>query len=450
MGMKRTAWLTRKVLVRGIAALATGGAAIALVYGIATGSFKAGFGADETITKSEKRDKQGNITETTTTTTAQDAKTLWDWLSLLGVPFSLAILGYVLQQLQQTRAEQQAKVEKEIADQRAKVEKEIADQQAKAEKEIASQRTKTEKEIAESNQGEEALQNYLDRLSDLLIDKNVIAIAVKLQHLQKDFKDFICNQQNSVLRLPIELQETIRKEVELVNAAKDVIQARTLSILRRLGQDGERKGDVIQFLIEAEVISKLNLNFSGADLSGVKLSGADLNRANLSSANLSRANLSRANLSRANLSSANLSDADLSGANLSDADLSSANLSRANLSSANLSDADLRGANLSDANLFNANFSDADFVGADLRKANLHSADLVGAELRYTKLLNACFFNADLSGADLSDAENWTEQQFAAAQLCNTILPQGCNLNPNRDCAALGISLDPSATDSPK
>ncbi|MBM0743889.1 hypothetical protein JOY44_20070 [Phormidium sp. CLA17] len=148
-------------MVGGIAALAIGGAAIALVYGVQSGNVKAGIGADETITKSEKRDKQGNITETTTTTTFQDAKTLWDWLSLLGVPFSLAILGYVLQQLQQARAEQQAKAEKEIANQRVKV----------------------EKEIAESNQREEALQNYLDRLSELLIDKNVIAVAPKLQHL---------------------------------------------------------------------------------------------------------------------------------------------------------------------------------------------------------------------------------------------------------------------------
>ena len=369
-------WLTKKVLVRGIAALATGGAAIALVYGIATGSFKAGFGADETITKSEKKDKQGNITETTTTTTAQDAKTLWDWLSLLGVPFSLAILGYVLQQLQQTRAEQQAKVEKEIADQRAKV----------------------EKEIAESHQREEALQNYLDRLSELLIEKNLIATAVKLQaDTENEAKDNL-------------LQQTTLEEKELLNAAIDVIRARTLSILRTFRQDGERKGDVIRFLIEAEVISKLKLN--------------------LSSANLSSANLSGADLSGANLSSANLSDADLRGADLRKTDL--------------------KYANLSDANLFNANFSDADFVGADLRKANLYSADLVGADLRYTKLLSTCFFNADLSGADLSDAEKWTEQQFATAKLCKTKLPEGCELNPDRGCEALGISLDPPATELPK
>ena len=390
MGMKKTAWLTRKVLVRGIAALATGGAAIALVYGVQSGNVKDGFGADKTITKSEKRDKQGTVVETTTATTFQDAKTLWDLLSLAGVPLSLAILGYVLQLLQQTRAEQQAKAEKEIADQRAKAEKKIVDQQEKAEKEIASQRTKTEKEIAESNQGEEALQNYLDRLSDLLIDKNVIAIAVKLQHLQKDFKDFICDQQNSIRHLPIELQEITRKDVELVNAAKDIIRARTLSILRRLGQDGERKGDIIRFLIEAEVISKLKLNLSSANLSSVRLSSA---------------NLRNADLFPANLSSARLICADLSHADLTYVILSGANLYRADLSHTNLSNADLSGTNLS---------------------------------------------NTNLSYATLNGAKNWNETNLPLAKLCKTKLPEGCDLNPNRDCEALGISLDPPETNSPE
>ena len=377
MGMKKTAWLTRKVLVRGIAALATGGAAIALVYGVQSGTVKAGFGADETVTKSEKRDNQGNITETTTTKTFQDAKTLWDWLSLLGVPFSLAILGYVLQQFQQARAEQQAKAEKELADQRVKI----------------------EKEIAESHQREEALQNYLDRLSELLIDKNLIAIATKLQ----DIQDRTDGPQDLIRAAQVvfaEFQTATPEEVELVNAAKDVIQARTLSILRRLGQDGERKGDVIQFLLEAEVIRKLKL----------VLSRADLSRARLSSVNISNVNLNRANLSGAYLSGANISGTNLSGTKLIDAEIIAANLSGANLSGADLSHAKLH--------------------GAYLEKANLNSANL--------------------SFANLSFAKKWTEAQLAEAQLCRTMLPEGCNLNPNRDCEALGISLDLPAIDSPK
>jgi Uma2 family endonuclease len=45
--------------------------------------------------------------------------------------------------------------------------------------------------------------------------------------------------------------------------------------LRRLAGDGNRKGSVIQFLIEAEAISKLKLDLSSTDLSDAKFHRAD-------------------------------------------------------------------------------------------------------------------------------------------------------------------------------
>ncbi|MBM0743890.1 pentapeptide repeat-containing protein [Phormidium sp. CLA17] len=233
-------------------------------------------------------------------------------------------------------------------------------------------------------------------------------------------QDFIDDQQDLVDKSN-KLQDVAIENVELINAAKDVIRARTLSILRRLGQDGYRKGDVIRFLIEAEVISKLKLNLSDADLGN-----ADLRNIHLKDTNLSGADFSKAKLV----------GADLSGANLSRAYLYCVLLSKANLSGANLSGANLSGANLSGANLSGATLNDANLSGANLSGANLSGANL--------------------SGANLSGAINWfwTEKQFVAqfvaAKLCKTTLPKGCDLNSNRDCKALGISLDPPATDSPE
>jgi uncharacterized protein YjbI with pentapeptide repeats len=351
--MKQPAWRSRKVFIKGIAVLVGSGAAIALVYGVQTGNIKAGFGPDETITKSEKRNKQGDIIETTSTIALQNAKTLWDWLGLLGVPFSLAVLGYVLQQLQQTRIDEQVKVEKEIA---------------------------------ESNQREEALQNYLDRLSELLIDKNMLATADRVQErMNQGFLPI--KSHGMIIQKPIESHEATGQEIELINASKDVIRARTLSILRRLGQDGARKGDVLQFLIEAEVINKLKLNLSGANLSGMSLRDTKLR-------------------------SVYLKEADLSCTNLYYVDFRYANLSSANLSSANLSPVDFSNVDLSNADLRNTNFTE-------------------GVRL----------FSANLSNADLRDAQGWTIEQLSTAKLCQTKLPKGCNLDPNRDCEALGISL---------
>jgi hypothetical protein len=123
--------------------------------------------------------------------------------------------------------------------------------------------------IASDNRQETALQTYLDNMTELLLDKK--------------------------------LRES---EVDEVRA---VARARTLTVLRRL--DGERKGALIRFLYEADLIDKDKtvIDLGNADLSGANLSGATLIGANLRGANLRGANLSWAILIEANLLYANLS-----------------------------------------------------------------------------------------------------------------------------------------------
>ncbi|WP_414548849.1 pentapeptide repeat-containing protein [Anabaena sp. CCY 0017] len=211
----------------------------------------------------------------------QSAKTLWDWLSLGGViaiPFALLYF----ERAEQRRSEKQAD---------------------------------TEKKIANGNLCEQALEAYIDRMSELLIDKNLKVLIDK------------------------KLKET-DPEYPLLDAALDIGRARTLSVLRRLDQDGERKGSVVKFLIDAELIN--NLDLSSADLSSANLKDANLSSANLKDANFSSADLSFTNLSSANLKDANFSSADLRGADLNSADLRSADLRSANLRGADLNSADLR------------------------------------------------------------------------------------------------------------
>jgi uncharacterized protein YjbI with pentapeptide repeats len=279
----------------------------------------------ETVVK----DAQGNTTKTVETTKIDDGKTLWDWLSLLGVPVSLAVLGYVLQQLQQKRAEVLAKEQRQIAADETK---------------------------------EEVLQVYFDRLSGLLIDKNLLAIAAKGQYASD-------------------------QEQQLLDSSKDVVRARTLSILRRFGNDPERKTSVTRFLIEADFISKLKLNLNGADLSGVKILGATLSKANLRGSNLS-------------------------GADLTHVELTNAQLNGAKLSSATLNEAILDNVNL---------------ISADLRDAELNGASLNGAKLNNAKLNNAKLFDTDLRGA-----VGLTVAQLQSAKLCHTQLPK--NITQDPDC----------------
>jgi uncharacterized protein YjbI with pentapeptide repeats len=346
-----------------------------------------GFGADVEETRIQEVQPNGTVTKTTIAKKLQSSKTLWDWLSLLGVPLSLAALGFWLQQLQQKQASEEAK--------------------------------------------EEILQAYFDRISMLLIDKNLIAIAVKV---------YASEPQEEATGSSSSLINVTEEEKELVNASVDVIRARTSSMLRRLGKDRERKGDVIRFLAETEIVSKLKLDLRAVQLGGVNLSGAilsnailshaDLEGAILSHADLSHADLRDANLSKANITKADISNANLSNANLSYADLSKADLSNANLSYADLSKADIIKADLSNTNLFKANLSYANLTHANLWHANLNNANLTHANLS-----GAYLTGADLSGADLKDAD-----LRDAAYNDRTKLPDG--IDPKaRGMVKIGLDL---------
>lgn len=329
-----------------------------------------GKGESTSISIVLKQDAEGRPTQTKTTAT-EPGKTLWDWLSLLGIPLTLAILGYILQQQERNRAEALLKEQRERDERIAKEQREIAANEAK----------------------EETLQIYFDRLSTLLIDKNILAIAVKVH-------PYSARQEDDQLKTTITPEEQ-----ELFDSAIDVIRARTLSILRRFEDDAKRKSSVISFLLETEIIGKAKLNLSGANLSRTDLSGAFLYEVNLSGANLEEANLSEALLDEANFSSANLSRANLSRANLSRADLRWANFSEANLSEAKLGETHLSWANLSRANLSEANLNEALLDRANLSEANLSNIKLNRATLSETNLTGADLSGADLTGAFLLDIE---------------------------------------------
>jgi hypothetical protein len=149
--------------------------------------------------------------------------TLWDWIELLIVPAVIAGGGLWFNAQQRAR-------EQRIANERAQ---------------------------------DEALQAYLEGVSQLLTDK-----------------------------------ERPLHRAQLGDSLSTVARARTLTVLTRL--NGDRKGSVVGFLHEAGLIAKDRPIFRvhGSDLREVDLSGADLSGAYLSWTDLSGAHLSGANLGR--------------------------------------------------------------------------------------------------------------------------------------------------------
>jgi uncharacterized protein YjbI with pentapeptide repeats len=274
------------------------------------------------------------------------AKTSWDWIQVLLLPAVLTLATLLFIRAERTNRQK-----------------------------VTQLRNQNERVIAIDNQCETALQAYLNRMSELLLE-----------------------EKNSRVSAP---------DTEIWNVAR----ALTLTLLRRL--DAGRKGSVLQFLYESGLINKNAgksiLDLNGADLSEADLSGAKLSCVILSGALLVEADLSEAHLMEANLNVAILSGADLSGANLSGATLTwailtGANLSGADLSGANLSGANLTGANLSGANLSKAILDKAYLNEVDLKLANLNETGLSEARLKKADLSKATFRSASLGGADLSEA----------------------------------------------
>jgi uncharacterized protein YjbI with pentapeptide repeats len=155
-----------------------------------------------------------------------------------------------------------------------------------SEQALAREEGGNDRNIAEGRAAEDALQRYFDRMSELVLGKNL-------------------------------------RESNQDDAVWAMARARTLAVLRSL--DGNRKGQIVMFLHEADLIGKVVREGSGERQvieAIIDLRAADLGSAWLDGANLSGADLSGADLGLANLSHADLKDTDLIGVDLSHVDLS--------------------------------------------------------------------------------------------------------------------------------
>ncbi|GEM_PF-1518942 len=190
--------------------------------------------------------------------------------------------------------------------------------------------------IAADRYRQEALSQYFDQMTQLLIDKN------------------------------------LRHQTDPRNEVREMARARTLSTLQEL--DGNRKGLVLKFLNEESLIS-LNqkgskqkdpiVNLEGSNLKEVSLTHGDLSSTCLVDTIMKNADLSYALLEHADLRKAFLKQANLSHADLKDADLRDSTLKRSDLSHADLSGAKLKGATYDNLTKFPEHF---DPEKAGLRK----------------------------------------------------------------------------------
>jgi hypothetical protein len=200
--------------------------------------------------------------------------TLWEWLKLLIVPAVIAAGAAWFSQQQRVR----------------------------------------ELEIAKARTQDEALEAYLDKMTELLVDQNLSARQNDIDKLKED-------------------------------AVRTAAWARTKTVLRRL--DGNRKGAVLRFLREADLIKKgrpVIRSLSGADLREANLQGSVLEDTALEGVVLKGAVLRGAILRGSDLRKTDLTDADLKVADLTNADLTDTQVTEEQLEAAK----SLKGATMPD------------------------------------------------------------------------------------------------------
>jgi hypothetical protein len=185
-------------------------------------------------------------------------KTVWDWMDLLMVPIILSLITVVFAWQQDARQQR-----------------------------IEAQRAESALTIQQQNAQDEALQAYLDQMTQLILDRKLL-------------------------------------EAEESDSVYKMAQARTSTVITRLDADHNR--NVTRFLRDSGLLgeeaiyldraSSINL-FRRIDLRDADLSFADLISANLSNTYLSYATLTSADLSDAKASKEQLDQANsLEGATM--------------------------------------------------------------------------------------------------------------------------------------
>lgn len=226
-------------------------------------------------------------------------RTLWEWIGLLVIPVSLALIGFGLSIVQEDRSAARESTRLAIETEREST------------RAAGSERLEGTMEANRSNAI--ALQAYLDDMSVIL--------------LNQDLRD---------------------------EKVKATIQARTVSVISEL--DSDRNRTVITFL---RGVGLLDWILAGQDLILCELHSVNLSGANLRGALFSGSDMRYAKLHNADLRDSTFAGADLHEANFSYSDLAGANMKNTILSFAHFYQADLSDVAFLEADLYHANLVNA-------------------------------------------------------------------------------------------
>lgn len=209
-------------------------------------------------------------------TNEQDVKKLWDWLDLLIIPLSIAIIGWIYKENEKLRD--------------------------------------SKKEF--ENKQNETLDSYFRVISDLIIKSHLL-------------------------------------DNKLNSESKIIARTRTIVAIENL--NSERKGQVLQFLHESNLINNvielLGANFKSSEVSGIVLRNTTIKGVYFCDSKFIKSYLDNSDLTSCDFTNTDFSDSSMQNTNLSYTKLINCKLVNIDLTTVNFEGVDLTNADLSNSKI---------------------------------------------------------------------------------------------------
>lgn len=297
-------------------------------------------------------------------------KFLWDWLELLIIPVILLFGTFFLSHSEEVTR------------------REIAEKQREADQTIADKNNKAEQDRIIDRQREESLQEYINKMTELLLDNKL-----------KDNNNKI---------------------------VADIARVKTMATVRVL--DGKRKGLVLKFLFDSGLINgdKPIVNLEYADFSGTEYSGAYLGGADLSKVDFSNAKLNGINLKKAKVKETIFRNADLSNGIFEETNFDHAEFTQTKAAGIHADNCIFSSIIFSETDLTNSLLTDCTFNSCKMMKPVFTSAKIINLssspqEFREGKFNKSKISNANFKGVAFTDVD-FQETEFSISDFSETEL----------------------------
>lgn len=165
------------------------------------------------------------------------------------------------------------------------------------------------------------------------------------------------NQQNEILDSYFRTISDLINKSNLLDITKNKeskIIARTRTIIAVENLEGERKGQVLQFLYEANLIDDKKINILGANFREVQVSGIVLRKTTIKGVHFCDSDFENTFLDGSNFISCNFSNTNFNGSSMENTNLEYSDLSNCKLTNIDLTKVNFEGANLNYADLSNS------------------------------------------------------------------------------------------------